>query len=373
MENERENDKKVGKNRHAAKKYKKNKLDTVNLMDSATINDKNNGKHSKTPKKMKAWKQVLLAIVAILLVTVIVACLTFPHAIIGGLKYLFGANKDNTFDDTKVGVNSATEEKFKDKYINIALFGLDNRKDKMSGRSDAVMIITVDIVNKKIKMSSIARDTYVDIPGRGGDKLTHAYAYGRAQLAVETINRNFKMNITDYVTVNFFQMAKLIDYVGGVVIDVNEGEMNIMNTKYIPYIKEMGIKCDYVKKPGKQLLTGGQALAYSRDRYTGGNDIQRGNRQKEVIMAAYDKIMSSDTITLTNAVGMLLGNCETSLSFDELLDLGKWAMSSDLRGLVGYSIPEESDYGTETIDGVSYVVYDLDIASQKLHKFIESK
>ena len=119
-----------------------------------------------------------------------------------------------------------------DKYSslkNIALLGLDTREDNNVGRSDAVVILTVDKKHKKLKLTSVARDTYVAIEGRGNDKLTHAYAYGKNQLAVKTLNQNFGTEITDYVTFNFFGMSRVIDYIGGVTIDVTEKERVEMN------------------------------------------------------------------------------------------------------------------------------------------------
>src|SRR5699024_2790536 len=117
-----------------------------------------------------------------------------------------------------------------DKVVNIALFGVDSRDTGgMSGRSDTVMIASLDKKHDKIKLTSLMRDTYLDIPNKGMDKLTHAYAHGGPELAIKTINQNFDMNIRDYATVDFFGLEAIIDALGGVDIDIEDYEINNLN------------------------------------------------------------------------------------------------------------------------------------------------
>ena len=91
------------------------------------------------------------------------------------------------------------------------------------------MILSIDEKNKKIKMSSIMRDTYVKIKGHGETKINHAYAYGGPQLAIRTLNENFDLDIRNYVTVDFFNLEKIIDAIGGVTIDVKQDEVSLIN------------------------------------------------------------------------------------------------------------------------------------------------
>src|SRR5699024_9711213 len=141
------------------------------------------------------------------------------------------------------------EEGFKDnKTMNIALFGLDKGQDGEGSRSDSIMIASVDKHHKKIKLTSIMRDTYVEIEDRGMDKIGHAYAFGGPELAMKTINQNFNMNIRDFVSIDFSGFQKIIDAIGGVEIDVKPNEVS--------HVKIDG--------SGLQTLSGEQALAYSR-------------------------------------------------------------------------------------------------------------
>ena len=121
--------------------------------------------------------------------------------------------------------------------INLALFAVDRRNKNDEGNSDVIIIITIDQVTRKIKMSSIMRDTYVNIEGKGMDKINAAFALGGLQLAIKTINQNFDMDIQDYINVDFFGTAKMIDALGGVEINVKPEEIPYLNN----YLKEISI------------------------------------------------------------------------------------------------------------------------------------
>ncbi len=255
---------------------------------------------------------------------------------------------------------------------NIALFGTDSRQDNDGGRSDAIIILSIDRKHGMIKMTSIARDTYVEIPGRGYDKLNHAYAYGKAPLAVKTINKNFNMNITDYVYVNFFEFVELIDYIGGVDIDVNLSEKNVMNTNYVPHLQSLGMDCPYITETGMQHLNGAQALAYSRNRYTDG-DTGRGNRHREVLEAMFVAVKDLSPAKFPSLIGQVLEMCHTTMTDGELMGLAMWAITAN-PGFGSQSLPTKEcnprSGSAAMVNGVWYYIYDLDIATDILHKFI---
>lgn len=252
---------------------------------------------------------------------------------------------------------------------NIALLGLDTRQDNNIGRSDAVIVLTIDKAHKKIKLTSLARDTYVAIDGHGHDKLTHAYAYGKSQLAVKTLNQNFGLEITDYVTVNFFELTHMIDYIGGVYIDVSEAELNEMNKNIFPEMRNLGINVEDITSPGLQLLSGGQAVAFARIRHTD-NDLERGNRQKEVLMAMFDQAKKQNPLKLPKLVEMIASECETSLSTNQMMSLGLWALmfSPEFEQLTipNQNVPASGKY----INRRWCYVYDLEVAQKEIHDFI---
>ena len=327
-------------------------------------------KKSKKPKKRKRKVSI-----SKIILTVACSLIALMIAIgVGGYIYLHAMlnRVDREDTDLNVSVNAEAQKKYED-YINIALLGIDSRRNDDEGRSDAIIVLTIDKVHDKIKLTSIARDTYVEIVRNGKarkDKITHAYMYGKAPLAVDTLNRNFELNITDYASINFFGFAEIIDEIGGVWVDVNASERRVMNNKNIPNLrKETGIKCDLVKKTGYQLLSGPQALVYARDRDTG-DDVERGSRQREVLAAMFEQVKNLSLGELIDLCGTVLDNCSTSMTNKEMIDIAKWAISAKPT-IENLGLPDESckAYG-KTINGTWYYVYDIEFAAKKIHDFI---
>ena len=132
-------------------------------------------------------------------------------------KYYTKDMKRETVDETVLSINTEKQVKSVEMKIkNIAVFGVDSRNGENTGNSDAIMIVSIDGNRGKVKMVSIARDTYVNLPQYGKTKITHAYSYGGPELAIATLNENFGMDITDYITVNFEQLAEIIEEMGGI-------------------------------------------------------------------------------------------------------------------------------------------------------------
>ncbi|MEE1075122.1 MAG: LCP family protein [Acutalibacteraceae bacterium] len=315
----------------------------------------------KAKKKKRRKKHIALKIISVLLVLIIAFGISFYAY---AYKLIDKINRV-PLDSEDLGITTDTYSEV----VNIALLGLDSREDNNSGRSDANVIVTIDKKNKKIKLTSIARDSYVAIEGRKNDKLTHAYAYGKSQLAVKTLNQNFGLEITDYVTMNFFGLARVIDYIGGVTLDVDEAEFNELNGYVFPTTDFGDIPCENLTAPGVQLLSGAQAVCYARIRHTDG-DVERGNRQKEVITAMFAAIKKMNPFKLPELATMILNECETSLTTDKIMKLGMWAVLTTPE-FEQLSIPNDNIPASgKTIRGVWYYVYDIEKAKTEIEDFI---
>lgn len=315
----------------------------------------------KAKKKKRRKKHIALKIISVLLVLIIAFGISFYAY---AYKLIDKINRV-PLDSEDLGITTDTYSEV----VNIALLGLDSREDNNSGRSDANVIVTIDKKNKKIKLTSIARDSYVAIEGRKNDKLTHAYAYGKSQLAVKTLNQNFGLEITDYVTMNFFGLARVIDYIGGVTLDVDEAEFNELNGYVFPTTDFGDIPCENLTAPGVQLLSGAQAVCYARIRHTDG-DVERGNRQKEVITAMFSAIKKMNPFKLPELTTMILNECETSLTTDKIMKLGMWAVLTTPE-FEQLSIPNDNIPASgKTIRGVWYYVYDIEKAKTEIEDFI---
>lgn len=317
-------------------------------------------KRKKLTEKQKKWLIGIGISVGAVLLALIITAVTLISGWLGKIQ------RESELSEGDIGINSDLPDS--KKVQNIALFGLDTRADDDSGRSDAMIILSIDRVHNKIKLTSIARDSLVAIDGHGHSKITHAWSWGKAKLAVKTINQNFGMNITDYAYVNFYEFAKLVDLVGGVMIDVSPAELNIMNNYYGPSLRHLG----YVNATaGYVRLNGAQALAYSRNRYTG-SDIDRGNRQKEVLEAMFAEVKDMSLTKFPTLISQSLEMLHTTLSNDELMSIARWALtSSPTFEQFGLPSKECKAQGGDWGDGHGWVWhYDMDLATQVLHNFI---
>lgn len=244
---------------------------------------------------------------------------------------------------------------------NIALFGVDQESGSV-GRSDTMIILSVDKENGKIKMTSLARDSLVPIEGHGEEKLTHSWAYGHAKLALKTINQAYGMNITDYVYVNFEQFIEVIDYIGGVEVHVNQLELEAVN-----YTTD---KSQKLSGTGRHRLNGEQTLRYVRCRKD--NDTNRNARQREVLIAMYEQVRKQPISKLPDTLKKVLKLCHTTLNADEIMDLAKWAILNTPT-IESLRLPNSQLKPWSGIldrqHGWVYV-YDLDAAKKVLYNFI---
>ncbi len=334
-------------------------IDIYSSYQDISSSSKPSGKKHKKRKKKNKKARALKVLIVLLCVLIALSVILYSYA-----YSIVNTIERQPLETEELGIETSEYEDVK----NIALFGIDSRQDNDSGRSDAVLVLSIDKKHQKIKLISIARDSYVSIEGHKKDKLTHAYAYGKSTLAVKTLNQNFGLEITDYVTVNFFEFARIIDYIGGVDIDVDSREKNHINDYIIPQLTG-GMKCDKIAQTGIQTLTGAQALCYARIRKIDG-DIERGNRQKEVLSAMFQKVKSMGATKLPTVAQMVLSQCQTSLSTNDIITMGLWAVSASPE-LENLSIPNENIKSSgKTMGGVWYYVYDTNVAAAEMKKFI---
>lgn len=278
------------------RKMKKNPYDGAESEKDASKSQK-----AKTKKK-KIIRNILIAVCVLL--------------VIGG-SAAFGIsraiNKIKPDDEFKPKPVDTIKKGIK----NVVLFGVDSESGKFSGHSDVIMVVSVNFDTADVKIISILRDSYVEIEGYKKQKITHAYGYGGPELAVNTINQNFDLDIQDYVTVNFESFAEIIDVLEGVEIDVTEREKNELN--YHGSIAYKNFKP--LKKTGKVVLNGQQAVSYARLRYD--TDNNRALRQREVLEQIYTKVMAMPATKYTQLVTTLMPYVKTSLEVGEIIDIMK--------------------------------------------------
>lgn len=316
-----------------------------------------NSKFGKKWFALKKWKRV---VVYVLIALILVALIAF--ATVYGIYNSFRTD----INEENLGISSEIQDKYGDTDIfNVALFGVDTRdEDSFSGRSDTIIIASVDRNNNVVKLTSILRDSYVAIDGHKNQKITHAYAFGGAELAIKTLNQNFGMNITDYATINFYKLAEAIDILGGVDVEVSEAERKHLN--------EIGDDenpdFNYLDEAGLVHLTGEQAVVYARLRKID-SDVERSNRQRKVIEALIVQAKKVSPAKYGEMVRTMMSLCETSLSFSEIMSFAPM-INKDIT-IQTLTIPgdEENAIGG-MYEGAWVWRYDLSQATQHIHEFI---
>lgn len=292
-----------------------------------------NTENKKNRKGLKVFGITVLTLI-IILVLIISFIFWYVHDKLSKIQKI----------DLNVGdlnISTQAEESLSD-FRNIALFGVDSREDDYGkgNRSDCIIIASINNNTKEIKLLSVYRDTYLEIEGYGLDKVTHAYSYGEAPLAIKTLNTNLDLNIKEFVTVNFDSLATAINKLGGVSINIQEDELKYINGYIDDTSKNTGIPSTHVTQAGTQNLDGIQAVAYSRIRYTEGGDQKRAERMRTVLTAMIEKIKTKDVFELNSLADEILPKIYTNISSNEIISL--------IPNLMSYSIKESKGWPYET-------------------------
>ncbi len=232
------------------------------------------------------------------------------------------------------------------------------------------MIATIDTIHKKLKLTSIMRDSYVGIEGHGDDKINHAYAFGGPQLAIKTLNENFDLNIEDFVSVNFETLPKIIDKVGGIELDIDSEELKYINGYIRDINKKNGTNVSEIAETGLQHVNGTQALAYCRIRYTSGGDYKRTERQREVLTEIFKKVESTPATSYPSLLSDILPMVNTSLGYNEILNLGMDVLKLGDSNLKLERFPLDAYSQGKTINGVYYLTFDKRATVEQLHNYI---
>ncbi len=329
---------------------------------------KTNGpKKKKRKKKQPLAARILLGFVAIILL------------IVGGgylyLNYVVGNFNGIKLNKDKLGITSDAELSKYAHYsdiVNIALFGVDSTDASATGRSDATMVATLDPVHNKLKITSFMRDSYVSIADYGMDKLNHAYAYGGAELAINTLNQNFGLNVEKFAAVDFSTLPVIIDSLGGLDLEITAEETEYINF-YINELNDLnGTASANIYTPGIQHVDGTQALAYSRIRYTAGGDYERTHRQRIVLNALFEKALALPATQYLSTINQLSPYVQTNLTTNDILALGTKMATMGLNGvtLEQERFPLDSYSEGTNIDGIYYLSFDAETTKEQVKEYI---
>ncbi len=261
-------------------------------------------------------------------------------------------------------------ERIDSKVENILVFGVDARSpEEMISRADSLIVLTIDSRENCIKLTSIMRDTEVDLAGRSdNEKINAAYALGGVGLLINTINQNFGLDIQGFAMFDFYSATELIDIVGGMEIDVQAEEIENLNE----ILDEMHAlfhseePAPYVTSSGPQKLNGMQTIAWARIRKVG-SDHARTGRQRQVMMNLIALFKEAGLPKKISFLDESLGHFETNLGRSDMMRIGLDAMQS-LSEMREYKVPADGMYQTDPENWNMRINWDLQLPA--LHEFL---
>lgn len=250
------------------------------------------------------------------------------------------------------------------KVLNIMLFGEDYHSADSYGRSDSMIMATINNRSKTIKLTSFQRDTYVNIPDYGYNKITHAFSYGGPALAIKTVEANFGIKIDRYAVVDFKSFKRIVDILGGVTLDITAEEAGYINLQVrINNQSDKTTVLDVVD--GEVTLDGVQSLWYARNRgfqeegiseVYAGDDWDRTDRQRKFLNAVFEELKTAslpEIIEIVAEVGPLV---TTNLKKDEITGLVANALTYLKYDFESYGIPQDGYWQYDYNEAGSVIV-----------------
>lgn len=261
------------------------------------------------------------------------------------------------------------EDDGSDEWFNILLLGTDVRDTASYGRTDSMILLSVNTTTNEAKLTSFMRDLWVSMPGRSGKaKLNSACVYGGPTLLMKTLNEHFDLDIEHYALVNLNGMADIIDILGGLHLDVTEAEREALNKGLFDLSSKSGM--EELKKSGKQvLLNGNQAVAFARIRQID-SDYRRTERQRTVLTTLAKRLQEENGTTLLSLIPTILKYVETNLDFTQLMSMAYVGFQIDMDNIKEHRVPVDGTYESGTYDGVWCIKADLDKNAKLLKNFL---
>lgn len=337
----------------------------------------NSGRPVKQQQKAKKKKKrlVLFAVEIIILLIVL-----------GALYVVTRTSKVGkvTLDDSQLSQNMSAEVKADTEtgamkgYRNIVLFGVDggsnlSRSDNLGSgdnRSDTIIIASINEDTKDVKLVSVYRDTYLNLGNDSYNKCNAAYAKGGPEQAINMLNMNLDMNITDFVTIGLRGLTDVVDALGGIDVDIQEDEISHLNNYQLSMTDQLNYPYTEITQAGTQHLNGLQATAYCRIRYTAGSDFKRAERQRSVIMKCVEKAKQADAATLSKTANDLFDEVYTSMDVNEILTLLSNVSSYNITDQNGFPQEDTREVATIGAKGSCIVPEDLAANDVWLHQFL---
>lgn len=310
-------------------------------------------------RKKRKIKRALVLMLEVLILT-----------LLGGAAYImakFDKFQTVTFSDGEIKSNKGVKM---EGYMTVALFGGDSRDGALEkgAHADTIIIASINNETKDVRLASVYRDTFTEQMNGKMNKANYAYFTGGPQDAINMLNKNFDLDIKDYVTVDFKVLSDVVDLLGGIEVDVTDIEAKEVNN----YIDETGSvagkKVNYLEKGGKQTLDGVQAVTYARIRHNVGGDYKRTERQRIVVEKVVEKAKTVKMATVNKIINKVFPQISTSFSLADMLGLASSALDYEMGATTGF--PMEAMNGS--VKGVGSIIFPVGMTEnvEELHSFL---
>lgn len=261
------------------------------------------------------------------------------------------------------------EEQQRDDVYNILLVGMDARPGETYSRSDTIVLASYNATDHDVSLTSFMRDSWVELPGKGWQRINAATAYGGIGMLVNTVNHNFDLDVQNYIIVRFDGFEDVIDVLGGVDVELTRQEISYINKKL--HEEDHDYKHDVKAGPGLVRLTGAQALWHCRNRTIGDGDFSRTDRQRQVLSQIIRQGLETDVTALPGLVQELSRHVSTNLELDLITKLAADALmnKADMR-IDTYNIPYEGMWSYANKNGASVIEIDIPGTRDRLHEVL---
>lgn len=239
---------------------------------------------------------------------------------------------------------SAVKSLGQSKYWTVAVFGVDSRDGNLGAGalSDVIMLASINRKTGDVNLTSVYRDTYLQIDDEGKyHKINEAYFKGGPKQAIAALNRNFDLDIDDYVTFNWKAVAEGLNVLGGVDLDISDKEFAYINAFITETVQGTGLGSVQLEHSGMNHLDGVQAVAYARLRLMD-TDFNRTARQRKVLELAMQKAKAASKKTLVATAMTVMPDIQTSIGADDILDIAKTVKKYNIQNAVGFPFSRDT-------------------------------
>ena len=356
-----------------------------NLKEKKVKSKKKNFKNPEETKKRKKGKVIKIVLIVVLVIIIALGIVigTFVNGKLSKINFQKLDENNLEINDNMYEETEGLSQKEYDQVINIMLLGSDSKdmNDTYGGNSDAMIIVSINPKYKSIKLISIPRDTAADIDGLDHRfKINYAFATGKEQLALKTVNKTFDLNLTEYITINISSMYNIINELGGVEVNVTKDEMKWVNEYADMFYGFSGKPTQKLTKYGKVTLTGEQAASYVKERMSGTNyesnehgDYGRTRRQRDIFISMLNKIASKDPSEISRILDLILSQVTTNIDvskYTTMLPSFVANRNEYLNNITSVMLPA-LDYSKEIYENNAYLyVTDTETAKKDFIKYM---